>query len=141
MFEIFLILSILSMAIYFVINVRPWYRSLKSKTGDVRTGSYIMGLLFCGLYYYSLPLLWWRYGLISTIKLILSCVALGALAMFGLRTTGLLKVEDFFDSLFYSQFVAVPIRAIAGTWLARNDMRWRRRAMQGRSASTGTEAR
>jgi hypothetical protein len=68
----------------------------------------------------------------------LSCLTIGALSMLCLRAIGILKIDGLFISLIYGQFVAVPIRVIAGTWLAKNDGKWRRRALGNRSTAAAT---
>lgn len=86
--------------------------------------SALWGGLFAATYYYGLPLWWWRYGMRNALKLVLMCVASTAFLNFTLRMAGWLEAEDVIESLINSMFLAIPIRALAGFWLVRNDERW-----------------
>lgn len=97
---------------------------LKPSGSERRLSRVLWGGLFAALYYYGLPLWWWRYGLRNALKVVLTCVASTAVLNVVLRMVGWLKAGDAFESLLTSMLLAVPIRAIAGFWLAKNDKRW-----------------
>ncbi len=118
-----LALSAVSVILYVLINQSG---SQKRASGDSSTRhAYFMGLLFAGLYYYGFPLWWWRYGIKTTAKLLLTCIIAGAICQAVLRTIGMIVVDDFGKSFAISMLLAVPIRAIAGVWVARHDKCWR----------------
>lgn len=132
--KFFIALSLTSVLLYLLVNARGWLRSMRKQDGTERQPpAYFIGLLFAGLYYYGLPIWLFRYGLKATSKLLLVCVACSALLLIALRILGMVEVEDFVQSLVYGQVTAIPIRAIAGSWVARNDSRWRSAAVQRRS--------
>jgi hypothetical protein len=49
----------------------------------------------------------------------------GAMLQIVLRQIGMIEVKNFGESFAFSMIIAVPIRAIAGAWIARHDQRWR----------------
>ncbi|MDH1430159.1 hypothetical protein N5E89_18075 [Comamonas aquatica] len=134
MLKFFIALSLVSVVLYLLFNARGWLRSMRRQNDtEKQPPAYFLGLLFAGLYYYGLPIWLFRYGLNATFRLLLVCVACSALLLVALRILGMVEVEDFVQSLIYGQVAAVPIRAVAGSWVARNDSRWRSAAVQRRS--------
>jgi hypothetical protein len=97
---------------------------LKTSSSKRTVPRALWGGLFAAMYYYGLPVWWWRYGLRNALKLVLTCVASTAFLNVTLRMAGWLKAEDVVESLINSMFLAIPIRALAGFWLVRNDERW-----------------
>lgn len=125
MLSIQLALSAISVFIYLLFNSSGWLRQVRNKCGgDTPRRSYFVGLLFAGLYYNGFPIWWWRYGLKNATKLLLACIIAGAICQAILRVTGMIEVHGLGESFVISMLIAVPIRAIAGTWVARHDERW-----------------
>lgn len=120
-------LSTISVVLYILLNQSGW-RKRVSGDGTTRR-AYYMGLLFAGLYYYGFPLWWWRYGIKTTAKLLLTCIIAGAICQAVMREMGLVVAADLGKSFAISMLIAVPIRAIAGVWVARHDKRWREAIM------------
>jgi hypothetical protein len=119
-------LSATSMFLYLLFNLSGWLKQARGAPNDNSPRrAYLVGLLFAGIFYYGFPIWWWRYGLANTVKLFVMCLGAGAICQAILRGMGTLEVNDFGMSLAFAQIIAVPIRAIAGTWIAKNDARWR----------------
>ena len=125
-----LALSTISVVLYILINRSGWRKRVSGER-TARSG-YYMGLLFAGLYYYGFPIWWWRYGIKTTAKLLLTCIIAGAIFQAVLRVLGVIVVADFGKSFAISMVIAVPIRAIAGAWVARQDTRWREATVEER---------
>ena len=100
--------------------------------------SYIWGFLFTALFYYGFPLWWWRYGLWRAVHLILTCVGIGILIQMLLRTIGAIYVDSIGDSIFAGLLLSVPIRALAGVWVAHKDQEWRQAIISKRASRLPT---
>ncbi len=97
--------------------------------------SYFWGLTFALVFYYGFPVWWWRYGLENTCRLIVSCI-LAVAALQGLvRYLGLIEVDELGESIAVSLVLAVPVRAVAAFWIAKNDHRWRQGILSKRKAA------
>lgn len=96
--------------------------------------SYVWGLLFALLFYYGFPLWWWRYGFSKTIQLLVGCIVAGAGLQAILRTFELIEVDGLGDSFFVGLLLSMPIRAIAGLWVARRDAEWRSAILERRAS-------
>ena len=111
--------------LYLLFSLSGWLKQARGKcSNDAPRRAYFVGLLFAGLYYYGFPIWWWRYGLKTATKLLLACIIVGAILQGMLRAAGLITVRDFGESLGIALLIAVPIRAIAGIWVARRDISW-----------------
>ena len=116
-------LSVVSVVIYIALNQSRWLTQVRGNA--VARRAYFAGLLFAGLYYYGFPILWWRYGIGTTVKLLVTCIIVGAAFQALLLGFGKGGANDSGKSLVVAMLIAVPIRAIAGIWVARNDGAWR----------------
>lgn len=118
-------LSIASAVLYLLLNSKAWLRVKRSeKTKDGEKASYFIGLLFSVLFYYALPIWIWRYGLLATIKIFLICIISSSLFFLGFQLMGL-QVGGWPDSFFIIQMIQVPVRAVAGGWIAKRDTKLR----------------
>lgn len=87
--------------------------------------AYFWGFAFAVIFYYGFPIWWWRYGLRSAVKITVVCIALVVATQVLLRMSGVIDVDGFVESLITGLLIAVPIRAAAGIWIAKNDFRLR----------------
>tara|TARA_R110002167_G_scaffold12858_1_gene54631 strand:- start:64 stop:387 length:324 start_codon:yes stop_codon:yes gene_type:complete len=96
--------------------------------------AYFWGLAFAVLFYYGFPVWWWRYGLRNTMQLLGICVVLVVAIQTILRVTGAIEVDNFGESMAVGLIIAIPIRVIAGFWVAKYDAKWRRAILLQRKA-------
>ncbi len=116
-------LSVVSVVIYISLSQARW---LKQTRGETATrSSYFAGLFFAGLYYFGFPILWWRYGIRITVMLLMTCIIASAAFQVLFLELGRGGASDSRSTLAIGMLIAVPIRAIAGIWVARHDKRWR----------------
>lgn len=149
MAKILLVLTVASVGLYLIVVITAVLRSkTKANNSDQSPKgrpSYSWGLMYAALFYYGLPVWLWRYGTRNSLKLILSCVLAVAAIQALFRYAGLIEVSDFGESLAFGFICAVPVRAAAGFWVARNDSRWRQailsRRMAAKNASKNNEHR
>jgi hypothetical protein len=145
MARILIILTAISAAMYLLIATTSWLRRA-SERRKVREHvpepypAYFWGFAFAVVFYYGFPVWWWRYGLRNTCKLIISCVLIVAAAQAILRYAELIEVDGLGESFAASLLIAVPVRALAGFWVARNDRRWRNAIVIKRGATRGVVA-
>ncbi len=137
MLKIILILSGISALLFCVAAFTGWRRGKKSGATLPRR-AYFWGLMFAFLFYYGFPVWWWRYGLRKTLELILACIVAVMALQAILRAAGLINVDGLGESLAAGLFVAVPIRAVAGLWVARRDAEWRSAITLSRKARLAT---
>ena len=140
MARILLILTVISTALYLVLAVTSWFRhTSKRKSVPAQATKpypeYFWGFTFAMVFYYGLPIWWWRYGLRNTCKLILACVLIVAVTQAILRYAKMIEVDGLVESFGASLIIAVPIRALAGFWVAKNDRRWRHSIVMKRNAA------
>ena len=57
-----------------------------------------------------------------------------------LRSLDVIEVSEFGESLAWGLFLSIPVRAIAGVWVANNDRRWRQAIVKKRNAAQGMVA-
>lgn len=139
MARILLILTAISAALYLLLALTSWFRGA-SERRSVREQApksypaYFWGFAFAVVFYYGFPVWWWRYGFQNACKLILSCILIVAATQAILRYAELVEVDGLGESFAVSLFIAVPIRALAGFWVAKNDGRWRNAIVMERSA-------
>jgi hypothetical protein len=127
MLKFFLILSAVSTLLYLLFCSASWYRQLRGigcGSGEPRR-AYFWGLLFALLFYYGFPLWWWRYGLRKTVEILFVCISAGIVLQALLRLSSAIPVNDLGESIFLGLLLSVPIRAVAGFWVARRDAAWR----------------
>lgn len=143
MARILLTLTVISAVLYCLLAVVSWTRQFR-KRGKASIAApfpaYFWGFTFAVFFYYGFPIWWWRYGLRNAIKLVLSCIFLVAATQAILRLTGMIEVNGFAESVGASLFISVPIRALAGFWVARNDWRWRSAILVERKARINAAA-
>lgn len=96
--------------------------------------SYFWGLVFALLFYYGFPVWWWRYGLQKALELIIACVLAVIALQEILSVSGMIQVDNLGAAVVTGLFVAVPVRAVAGLWVARRDAEWRSRIVLRRNA-------
>lgn len=130
MARILLILTAISVALYFLFAVTSFFkyanaRKLAPSQANEPYPAYFWGFAFALIFYYGFPIWWWRYGFRNACKLILTCILLVATTQAILRYLGIIDIDGFGESMATSLLIAVPIRALAGIWLAKNDRRWR----------------
>ena len=130
MTRIMLILTAITAALYLLIVITSWLRRASERKRDLGKAqrpspAYFWGFAFAVFFYYGFLIWWWRYGFQNTCKLILSCVFIVAATQATLRYAGLIEVDGPGESFAVSLLIAVPIRALAGFWVAKNDRRWR----------------
>ena len=93
---------------------------------DAPQRSYVWGLAFAVLFYYGFLIWWARYGLGRAVKLTLACIAMVGLLQLALRSAGMIDIDGIGESIAAGLFIAVPIRAVAGVYVAKHDNSWRR---------------
>lgn len=140
MARILLILTVISTALYLVLAVTSWFRHTSERKSVPAQATkpypaYFWGFTFAMVFYYGFPIWWWRYGLRNTCKLILACVLIVAVTQAILRYAEMIEVHGLVESFGASLIIAVPIRALAGFWVAKNDRRWRHAIVMKRNAA------
>lgn len=143
-----LILTAISAALYLVLASISWFRhtserrSVPAWTAQATKPypAYFWGFAFALVFYYGFPIWWWRYGLRNTCKLILACVLTVAVTQAILRYAEMIEVDGLGESFAASLLIAVPIRALAGFWVAKNDRRWRHAIVMKRNAARSVVA-
>lgn len=139
MARILLILTAISVALYLLLAVTSWLRHANERKNAPTQATkpypaYFWGCAFALVFYYGFPIWWWRYGFRNTCKLILACVLSVAAIQALLRYAEMIDVDGLGESIAASLFIAVPIRALAGIWVAKNDRRWRNAIVMKRKA-------
>lgn len=140
-----LILAAISAALYLILAVLIWrkHKNARKKAPENYTKqhpAYVWGFVFALIFYYGFPIWWWRYGFQNACKLVFSCIAIAAAIQGVLRYLDVIEVSEFRESLAWGLFLSLPVRAIAGVWVAINDRRWRRAIVKKRSAAQCTVA-
>ena len=122
-----LLLAAAGALLYVLLATRSWLRSRRVPRGPSASArpSYIWGFLFAVIFYFGFPLWWWRYGLSKALQLMLVCIGGGMLIQVALRTMDAVEVNGLPGAIAVGLFIAVPIRAVAGLWVARRDASWR----------------
>lgn len=139
MANLLLFLTAISAALYLLVALTSRFRKA-SERRNVRvqapksSPAYFWGFAFVVLFYYGFPVWWWRYGFQNACKLILYCILIVAATQAILRYANLVEVHGLGDSFAVSLLIAVPIRALAGFWVAKNDGRLRNAIVIDRSA-------
>lgn len=133
-------LSAASGLLYLVLTIVLVWRSKRKPAISLSTSrpAYVWGFLFSALFYYGIPLWWWRYGLRHMLYVLFVCFLVGAITQGALVHLGLLVVNSLADSVSAGLFLSVPIRAGAGLWIARRDGHWRERIKKARSVRATT---
>jgi hypothetical protein len=143
MLRILLTLAAASAAIYVLLALRGWARqarasrttiledhrsatdALDSATGKAPPRAYLWGLAFAVFFYYGFPIWWARYGLRRAITLTLVCVCAVGLVQYLLVSADVIEIGNVAESFGAGLLLAVPIRAIAGLYVAKHDREWR----------------
>ncbi|MEH6504372.1 MAG: hypothetical protein V7682_10790 [Cycloclasticus sp.] len=115
--ELFLFQTGSTLIIYLLFFLIPWLKSWRKKESGK---AYFIGLLFATLLYYGTPVWLWLYGWRTTLLLIISCI--GTVFVIAVIIGIIFSVEETFV---IGIFLQVPIRVIAGGWLANNHVRLR----------------
>jgi hypothetical protein len=125
MLRILLILGVISGALYLVLVWLDVRRRRKISAESSRP-AYLWGLLFALLFYYGFPLWWWRYGLRKALFVLIICICAVALILEILKFLDWIQVDNRAESMVFGFIYAIPIRAIAGIWVAKQDSAWRK---------------
>jgi hypothetical protein len=127
MLRILIVLAVVSAAMYLAMSFAIWRRTkLKAnQSSESPRPAYLWGFLFAVLFYYGFPLWWWRYGFRKALNLMIVCIGAGVLIQILLGVFGVIKIESLGDSVAIGLVISMPIRAIAGIWVARRDFYWR----------------
>ena len=138
--KILLTLTIISIALYIALAVISWFRHTKERRSIPAHAkepypAYFWGLAFALVFYYGFPIWFWRYGVRNTCKLIIACVLIIATIQAILRYLDVIEVDGLGESIAASLLIALPVRALAGFWVAKNDRRWRNAIVLKRSAA------
>ncbi len=140
-----LVLAAISAGLYLILAVLSW-RKHKNARKQIPENSikqnpaYVWGFVFALIFYYGFPIWWWRYGFQNACKLVFSCLAFAAAIQGVLRYLDVIEVREFGESLAWGLFLSIPVRAIAGVWVANNDKRWRQAIVLKRKAEQGMVA-
>ena len=140
MTKILLILAAISAALYLILAVLSWRKHKNARkqvpANCVTQGpAYVWGFVFALIFYYGFPIWWWRYGFQNACKLVFSCIAIAAAIQGVLRYLDVIEVSELGESLAWGLFLSIPVRAIAGIWVANNDRRWRQAIVMKRNAA------
>jgi hypothetical protein len=108
---------------------------------DSARPAYVWGFLFTFLFHFGFLLWWWRYGFKKALFVVMVCIVSTALFIELFEYFDWLEVEDLHESLFFGLFFAIPIRAIAGIWVANKDHVWRQSIDQGGQVETSSHSR
>lgn len=128
-----LVSAVLYVVLAFAIRQRMQRKSNQSNSPKLPRPAYFWGFLFAVLFYYGFPIWWWRYGFRRALYLMIVCVGGGFLIQTLLRIFDVIEVENFSASIAVGILIAVPIRAIAGVWVAMGDSHWRKTIISIRS--------
>lgn len=79
-----------------------------------------MGLIYAGLFYLSVPVLIWRYGLYRSLSLVLIPIVIS----FGFSQ--LIAVTFDLDAMFTGFAIIICFRAIGGLYVVSNDLKYRK---------------
>lgn len=145
MAKLLLILAASSAVLYLMLAVLSW-RKHKNARKQVpenctkQNPAYIWGFVFALIFYYGFPIWWWRYGFQNACKLVFSCLAFLAATQGVLSYLGVIEVSEFGEPHALGLLLSIPVRAIAGVWVANNDRRWRRAIEKKRNAAQGMVA-
>lgn len=128
MLRVLVVLTVVSGILYFVLSAVSWRRSKRRayQLSELPPPAYFWGFLFSVLFYYGFPLWWWRYGFRKALHLMIVCIGAGVLIQALLRAIDVIEIEGIGESIAIGLLIAVPIRAIAGLWVARQDCSWRK---------------
>lgn len=134
-----LILTGISAVLYLLLASTSWYRGASGKESAREEApkpshAYFWGLAFAIVFYYGFPVWWWRYGLQNACKLVISCMLIVAATQAILRNAGLIEVDEFHEAVAFGLLISVPVRSLAGLWVAKNDKRWRNAIVTKRGA-------
>ncbi len=145
MAKLLLILAASSAVLYLILAVLSWrkHKNARKQVAENCTKqnpAYIWGFVFALIFYYGFPIWWWRYGFQNACKLVFSCIAIAAVIQGVLRYLDVIEVSELGESLAWGLFLSIPVRAIAGIWVANNDRRWRRAIEKKRNAAQGMVA-
>jgi uncharacterized membrane protein YadS len=140
-----LILAAISAALFLILAVLSWRkhknaRKQVSENCTKQNPAYIWGFVFALIFYYGFPIWWWRYGFQNACKLVFSCIAIAAAIQGVLRYLDVIEVRELGESLAWGLFLSIPVRAIAGIWVANNDRRWRQAIVLKRKSEQGIVA-
>lgn len=137
------ILAAASAFIYILLTIKGWAKQarlsqertkveqpanserLQRASPDAPPRAYFWGLTFAVLFYYGFLIWWGRYGLGRAVKLTLACIVAVGLVQIVLRSAGMIDIHGIGESIAAGLFIAVPIRAVAGIYVAKNDNSWR----------------
>jgi hypothetical protein len=95
--------------------------------------SLFFGGLFAAAFYWAAPVIVWRYGWRRALGIFLACIAIGSALGLVVATAWQWSdpsvAFDLGQRLVLGQVLLVPVRAVAGMYVARNDGAFRRHAL------------
>ena len=95
---------------------------------SVPSFSLFFGGLFAGAFYWALPIMIWRYGWRRAANILLVCLAIGTALGFLAASLSMVAV-DFGPRLLLGQLLLVPVRGLAGIYVAKRDGQFRLAAL------------
>lgn len=114
----FIIQFILPIIFYSLAYRRNWFNI--SQYSSIKKSSHLWGVLFSSLSFLLTPILIWRYGTKKTIFLISFCILAPSIP------TYIFDNLDDYSKVMLALTLSIPIKALAGCWLAKNDLRLRK---------------
>lgn len=121
MIGLFLFQATSSFIIYLLFFLAPWFRERRKKESNK---AYFTGLMFATLFYYGAPIWLWLYGVKTTFFLIV--YSIGAAFILAVTLGAVFGVSE---PIAIGVLLQIPVRVIAGNWLARNHVRLRSRSV------------
>jgi hypothetical protein len=132
MLRLMLLFGMVSGAMYLTLVWLDVQRRRKMPAGSARP-AYLWGLLFSGLFYYGFPLWWWRYGLRRALFIVIACICAVALILEILKFLDWITIDDQGTLMVLGLMFNMPVRAIAGMWVAKKDLAWRKSIVETRT--------
>lgn len=117
MLRLFLFQAITSLMLYLLLFIVPWSKEAQK---PIPNKAYFTGLLFSTLYFYGTPIWLLLYGIKATFLLFIACI--GVTIVLTMTLDAIYSIED---TLVVGLLLQIPVRVIAGGWLAHHHARLR----------------
>lgn len=114
---VFIIQFILPIIFYSLAYRRNWFNI--SQYSSIKKSSHLWGILFSSLFFLLTPIFMWRYGVKNTIFLISFCILVPSIPAY------IFDNLDDYSKVMLALTLSIPIKALTGCWLAKNDLRLR----------------
>ncbi len=121
MIGLFLFQTASSFIMYLLFFLAPWFREGRNKESNK---AYFTGLMFATLFYYGTPIWLWLYGVKTTLFLIL--YSIGSAFILAMILGAVFGVSE---PITIGILLQIPVRVIAGNWLAHNHVRLRSKSV------------